>query len=245
MRDRLGNEGWGVAVSGTGEVVARSGGDGTINVWDVPTRRLLATMAAHEGTALRIVLSDDGRVLASRGGDGLFKAWDAHTGRLLVTLDARTEGDSDMVISSDGHLVGRGRRDGTVRLWEVPSGRLIAIVQDSPGLCTSALSGDGKVLATGGMGHVRIWEAASGRLRADHEIGAEPIWSVALSGDARLLAHTAGSDGTHLRDTDSGRLLRTFRVDRPYERMDITGLSGLTDAQRRTLVALGARQRAP
>jgi WD40 repeat protein/transcriptional regulator with XRE-family HTH domain len=240
-----GNDGWGVAVSGTGEVVASSGGDGTVKVWEVPTRRVLATMHAHEGSALRIVLSADGRVLASRGGDGLFKAWDAHTGRLLVTLDAHTEGDSDMVISADGHLVGRGRRDGTVCLWEVPSGRLTAVIEDAAGLCTCAMSADGAVLATGGMGHVRIWEVATGRLRADYEVGAEPIWSVALSGDGRLLAHTAGFEGTQLRDAESGRLLRTFCVDRPYERMDITGLSGLTDAQWRALVALGARQRTP
>jgi hypothetical protein len=38
-------------------------------------------------------------------------------------------------------------------------------------------------------------------------------------------------------------LLRTLRVDRRYERLDITGLSGVTEAQRTALLALGAVDR--
>jgi hypothetical protein len=34
-----------------------------------------------------------------------------------------------------------------------------------------------------------------------------------------------------------------LRPDRPYERMDITGLTGITDAQRTALLALGAFER--
>lgn len=35
----------------------------------------------------------------------------------------------------------------------------------------------------------------------------------------------------------------TLRGDRPYERMDITGAAGLTEAQRASLKILGARER--
>jgi hypothetical protein len=34
--------------------------------------------------------------------------------------------------------------------------------------------------------------------------------------------------------------LKTLRIDRPYEGMNITGVTGLTDAQKSTLKALGA-----
>ena len=48
-------------------------------------------------------------------------------------------------------------------------------------------------------------------------------------------------DGTvKLWDANSGACLRTLRGDRPYERIDITSLTGVTDAQRATLRALGA-----
>ena len=44
-------------------------------------------------------------------------------------------------------------------------------------------------------------------------------------------------------ETGRGVALRTLRPDRPYERMDITGLTGVTEAQKTALLALGAMQR--
>ena len=41
-------------------------------------------------------------------------------------------------------------------------------------------------------------------------------------------------------DLESGVLLRTLRRDRPYERLNFTGVKGLTEAQKATLRALGA-----
>ena len=44
-------------------------------------------------------------------------------------------------------------------------------------------------------------------------------------------------------DVERGAALRTLRRDRTYERMDITELTGITDAQRGALLALGAVDR--
>jgi hypothetical protein len=41
-------------------------------------------------------------------------------------------------------------------------------------------------------------------------------------------------------DLESAELLRTLRRDRPYERLNITGVKGLTEPQKATLRALGA-----
>jgi hypothetical protein len=41
-------------------------------------------------------------------------------------------------------------------------------------------------------------------------------------------------------DLWSGEHLRTLRRDRPYERLNITGIRGLTEAQKASLLALGA-----
>ena len=57
-----------------------------------------------------------------------------------------------------------------------------------------------------------------------------------------IVAIASGSDdGTiKLWDVQSGDCLATLRPDRLYERMNITGVTGLTDAQIATLKALGA-----
>jgi WD40 repeat protein len=66
---------------------------------------------------------------------------------------------------------------------------------------------------------------------------------LALSEDERLLA-SCGLDGTvRLWDATTGACLRTLRSDRRYEHLDITGLTGVTAAQRAALLTLGAVDR--
>ena len=104
-----------------------------------------------------------------------------------------------------------------------------------------ALSADGRLVASGGAdGAGRLWEATSGQLIATLEGHTGVVLDVALSGDGQLAA-SGGDDGAvRLWDGASGACLRTLRSDRHYQRLNITGLTGVTEAQRAALLALGA-----
>jgi WD40 repeat protein len=58
--------------------------------------------------------------------------------------------------------------------------------------------------------------------------------------DGSTLASCGDDGGIRLWRFQSGELLRTLRRDRPYERLTITGIQGLTQAEIATLRALGA-----
>ncbi|MDB5075542.1 MAG: translocation protein TolB, partial [Chloroflexi bacterium] len=66
-----------------------------------------------------------------------------------------------------------------------------------------------------------------------------------LSADGRLLASGSQDGTTRLWEARSGACLQTLRSDRRYERLDVTGLTGVTEAQRAALFALGAIEQAP
>jgi WD40 repeat protein len=104
-----------------------------------------------------------------------------------------------------------------------------------------AWSPTGEVLVSGGSdGSVRWWDVQRGKclvLRQRHQ-GAVQSLSV-CPGDWRLAS--CGDDNTiQVWDLASGEHLRTLRRDRPYERLNITGIRGVTEAQKATLRALGA-----
>ena len=124
----------------------------------------------------------------------------------------------------------------------VPGGWPLATLQGHSGVVWGvALSGDGRLLASGSQdGTVKLWEAPRGRLRATLQGHSGGVEGVALSADGGLLA-SGGFDGTvRLWEASSGACLRVLRAERRYERLDITGLSGVTEAQRAALLALGA-----
>jgi WD40 repeat protein/transcriptional regulator with XRE-family HTH domain len=248
---------WTVALSADGQLLASGSMDGTVRLWEAapasgPPGQLLATLQGHTGAVWAVALSADGRLLASGGEDGKVRLWEAAPasgppGQLLATLQGHTGAVWAVALAADGRLLASGGGDGTVRLWEVGSGQPLATLQGHTGrLYGLVLSADGRLLASGGVdGTMRLWEAPSGQPLAALPGHTGAVTGVALSGDGHLAA-SGGDDGVvRLWDAGTGACLRTLRVERRYERLSITGLTGVTEAQRAALLALGAIEQAP
>jgi len=71
------------------------------------------------------------------------------------------------------------------------------------------------------------------------------VQSLKVSPDGKMLASSGDDNAIQLWLLHSGEHLRTLRPDRPYERLDISAVKGLTEAQKATLRALGAIDRTP
>jgi WD40 repeat protein len=142
-------------------------------------------------------------------------------------------------------LLAAGTSTGEVWLWRVADRTpLWALRGHADGVWGVALSADGHLAASsGGDGAVRLWETRTGRPLATLQGHTGTVWGVGLSADGQLVA-SGSFDGTvKLWEAKSGACLRTLQPERRYERLDITGPTGVTAAQRTALLALGAVDR--
>jgi WD40 repeat protein/transcriptional regulator with XRE-family HTH domain len=237
---------WSVALSAHGEVLASGGGDGTIRLWEPCTGQPLAMLHGHSGTVREVALSPDGELLASGGGDGTAGLWSTSTADRLATLQGDRVTMWKVALASDAGVLVSGGSDGTVRLWSVRTGEPLAVLQGGSGEVWSvALSADGQLVVAGfDTGIIKLWAAGTREELATLVGHTGAVWGVALSTDGHLLA-SGGGDGTvRLWQPTTGECLRTLRAERRYERLNITGLTGVTETQRAALLALGAVEQA-
>jgi WD40 repeat protein len=255
--------------SGIGQLLASASGDQTINLWDVKTGQCLRTLRGHTSWIFSVAFSPDGQTLVSGSEDQTLRLWDVGTGKCLNTLQGHTMPVSTVAWSnlrgetrycaatlagSDFALAGliaSGSHDQTVRLWNASTGQCLKVLTGHTGQVLSvAFSPDGKTLASSSDRTVRLWHLdkmdwseqsianteADGVILSGHSKG---VQSVAFSPDGQIA--TGSEDETiRLWDISTGDCLQTLRADRPYEGMNILGVTGLTIAQKAALKALGA-----
>jgi WD40 repeat protein len=85
-----------------------------------------------------------------------------------------------------------------------------------------------------------VWDIARGQCLNILEGHAENIWSVVFSPDDQMLASSSSDETIKFWSVQTAQCLKTLTSDRPYERMNITGVTGVTEAQKAVLRDLGA-----
>jgi len=228
-----------VAFSPDGNLIASASDDATVRLWQVSTGQCLHILEGHPDWVWSVAFSPDGRTLAS--GCEIVRLWDVSTGQYLISLEAPTHQQIwSVAFSPDGTMLASG--SDTVRLWNVETGQhLTSLSRHINHVRSVAFSPDGILLASGGEDQtVRLWDINTDRcLRILHG-HIDWVSSIAFSPDGCIIA-SGSHDGTiKLWDVNTGLCLKTMRYDRPYERMNITNVRGLTKVQKASLKTLGA-----
>ena len=107
-------------------------------------------------------------------------------------------------------------------------------------------SPDGKILASSGDdGTIRVWDANNGKCFQKLQRQTRLIHSVTFSPDGKILASGDEHGSILLWETQSYTCKFVLRNPRPYEGINITSAEGFTDAQRFSLISLGAIDHSP
>jgi hypothetical protein len=137
---------------------------------------------------------------------------------------------------------GRTQKQGSLFVWDVQSGECIfAHEEEVEGISAIAWGASEDELISGdSKGKLSWWDIPSGKCVRVREAHQGKIQSLKRSPDGCWLA-SCGDDGAiMLWNVYHGEHVQTMRRDRPYERLNITGIRGLSKAQKETLHVLGA-----
>ena len=231
-----------VAFGPDGNILASGSHDQTIRLWDTKTGQCLRILTGPGGPIWSVAFSPDGSLVASGNEDGKAYLWDIATGALVTTLQGHTHRIWSAAFSPNGSTLVSASDDTTLRAWDIHSGKCLHIFKGHKLWVRSvAFSPNGDLLASGSHDFtIRIWNTHTGECLKTLDGHSSCVWSVAFSPAGRTIA-SCGDDGTiRLWDTDSGACTNILRSDRPYERMNISHVRGLTGAQKAALIALGA-----
>ena len=173
---------------------------GTIWLWDVSTRRNIATLEGHKGAVTSVDFSPNVSTLASGSYDGTIKVWDIATQTNVATLEGHTGPVFSVAFSSDGTTLASGAADyttgsydGTIKVWDIATQTNIATLEGHTDIIRSVVfSPDGTTLVSGGEDGVRVWDVLTQNI-SNLEGHSRNVFFSSFSPDGTMLA--GGVDG--------------------------------------------------
>lgn len=207
---------WSTAFDGASRTLAMGIEDGSVRLWDLPTKSVKATLPAHRGTVWVVRFTHQSDLLVSSGDDGQVKLWKPNQAEPLRTFQ-HDNAARGMVISADDQVLYVGDRGGVIRAWSLAADdahvKPLAEAKQNGVVYSLALSPDGATLASGGNDYVvRLWNAKTLAYKLPLEGHKGSIWGMDFHRDGRRLATASWDRTVKIWDTTSGQLLKSWQA---------------------------------
>jgi len=107
-----------LAFTGDGELLAGLSSHGVLSIWDVDTRRQVASLSVDPSSVRALSFSPDARALAVGQVDGAISLWDVESTDLVNCYQAHPDSVSGLRFSPTEPILVSTSRDGVTILWD-------------------------------------------------------------------------------------------------------------------------------
>jgi WD40 repeat protein len=241
----------GCAVSADGRLVAASGAASVVQIWELPSRRVIARLPGHEtkgiGSVFALAFSPNGESLATGDFAGTIRLWNVGTNQTdWRTYEPRVLGShgkaiSCLTFSMNGQRLVSTSLDHTARVWDVPNHRELMTLRGHEDRVWKAafIQGGTQLVTSDNVGKVKLWDAD---FASEENLFAQSTQRgrTGYSADGRFLVWQQGtitiwdlarSNATH---QIAGRLLalspstNTLALISPSDQLEVWSLDSLT-----------------
>ena len=224
-----------LAFSPNNRYLASTSDGGIVHVWNIETRECM-----YFSCKGNVAFHPNGHLLAIGA-----TIWDLNTSERVLSFEGHSGTIGEITFSPDGALFA-SCEDDMVPISHLKTQKTLFVLKGhTERVWSVAFHPQGTLLATASNDHtVRLWDLTTGQCLTVLQGHQSPVEAVTFSSDGQLLA-SGSMDGTSIFwSIPSGAPLTTLRSNRIYERLNIQGVSGLTEAQKAMFKALGAIEHA-
>ena len=151
-----------VTFSHDSQILASSGEDTTIKIWNINSDQCLKSLRGHTKAVRSVVFSPDASSLISGGSDQTIKVWSASTGQCLRTLHGYIAWINSVCFSPDGNWLASGSENGEVRIWDAKTGKSLKAFQHADWVRAVLFKLDNQILVATRQQSITLWDSYSG-----------------------------------------------------------------------------------
>jgi predicted NACHT family NTPase len=240
-----------LAINADGNLIASESADLIIKIWNVDSAQCVNSFKAGDSWIYSLSFSSDGKYLAVGCIDNSIKLWDLQTNQCLKVLHGHQAPVSKIFFHDSSDLMFSQDWNGIVKIWFFEEIKCVETFQAFSEKNLFLIGSDGKISdELSSQEETSFWELNLNEgmeiLQAMQSTDLNRFnHTIALSLDKNFIASAFQDDVTGLEkilvwSTLQKTVIKTIILKSPYEGMNITGIKGLTEAEKSTLKALGA-----
>jgi WD40 repeat protein/DNA-binding MarR family transcriptional regulator len=216
--------------------------DCTVKQWDIEQGKSTIILQEYPERVNCIAFHPHQDILACGIYNGDVKLWNLSNRKYITTLSGHSKRINAVAFSPQRDILASASSDNTIIIWDMKTYQKIATLKGHTNWVRSVIfHPQENILASSSNDNtVRLWDIQTSETIAILDEHSHWVHSVDFSPCGTMLASGSADETIKLWDIKTATCWRTLTIPKPYQGMNITGVTGINEETKLTLKALGA-----